>query len=181
MSEEAPKFTPEEKKLHSERGGYVSGQSRRGEIERGESGEWELTEKGRGALHEKALEEDEARGKAEDEKPFIPGPVAEIVEKTEEKSETKETAPEELKNAYFEWRDLERKAKGGSAWRLHVDQEKVLAAERAKEKYHQLLAGLTSEKTSKGFYLPEEMAPEGGPKKFNEERLEKMVEAELAL
>src|SRR3989344_2212684 len=182
MSEEAPKFTPEEKKLHSERGGYVSGQSRRGEIERGESGEWELTEKGKGALHEKALEEDEARGKAEDEKPFIPGPVAEIVEKTEEKSETKETAPEDLKNAYFEWRDLERKAKGGSAWRLHADQEKVLVAEAAKEKYHKFLIEKSevSEK-EKQFYLPPEMVPEGGPRKYNIERLEKIVGMELGL
>ena len=91
MSEGTPKFTPEEKKLHSERGGYVSGQSRRGEIKRDESGKWKLTEKGEEALHEKALEEDAARGKAADEKPFIPGPAAESPEKTPEKPEAEES------------------------------------------------------------------------------------------
>lgn len=229
MNEKIPGFSPEEQKKYSERGGYVSGQSRRGEIQRGESGEWELTEKGKEDLHEKALEEDTARGRASDEdmfrekekellaravkspaetgelkvipeleylakkaekigpfkedtkegkeKEFIPGPAA---ERAEEKQEAKEEIPEELKNAYFEWRDLERKAKGGSAWTLDISQEAVLAAEGAKEKYHQLLFSLVSEK-GKPFYLPEEMAPEGGPKKFNEERLEKMVQTELGL
>ena len=165
----------------------MSGQSRRSEIERGESGEWKLTEKGQEDLYEKALEEDLARekvpavpkkeGAPAEIKEFIPGPAAGREEKTEEKIESKEKNPEELKNAYFEWRDLERKAKKSfadqheSSWNAALD---------AKEKYHQLLSELVSEK-GKPFYLPEEMAPEGGPQKFNKERLEKMVETELGL
>lgn len=58
MPEKMPGFTPEEQKRYSERGGNVSGQSRRGEIKRGESGEWELTQKGQEDLREEALKED---------------------------------------------------------------------------------------------------------------------------
>ncbi len=228
MSEGTPKFTSKEQKVHSERGGYVSGQSRRGEIGRGESGEWELTEKGKETLHEEALKEDvkqniykrlvesskegiheqalkenAERGKTADkEQSFIPGPAAESPEKAKElkihpdleylakeakksggvtlsehffkkeKPEDKEGAPEDLKNAYFEWRDLERKAKGGSAWRLPADQEKVLAAEAAKEKYHQLLI-------QESLNTPETKIP-ADAKEYNILRVEKMVESELA-
>src|SRR3989344_3982560 len=227
MSEGTPKFTPEEKKLHSERGGYVSGQSRRGEIERGESGKWELTKKGEDALREKALEEQaeintekkekEPEVEKIEEKAEAPEAPKETVEAAKEskihpdleylakeakeaggvtlsehffkkeapavEAETEKEAPDEaLKNAYFEWRDLERKAKGGSAWRLHADQEKVLVAEAAKEKYHKFLIEKSevSEK-EKPFYLPPEMVPEGGPRKYNIERLEKIVGMELGL
>ena len=207
MSEKVPKFTPEEQKLHSERGGYVGGQSRRGEIERGESGDWELTEKGKEVLYEKALEEDAARGKAADEKLFIPGPAAESPEKTPEKPEAekskelrihpdlgylqeeakkigpfkegaKEEFPEELKNSYFEWQDLERKAK--KSWMPNEPLWNEAFA--AKEKYHKLLIEKSevSEK-EKPFYLSPEMAPEGGPQKYNIERLEKIVGMELGL
>ncbi|MEK7567288.1 MAG: hypothetical protein AAB527_04120 [Patescibacteria group bacterium] len=165
---ETPKTrTPEEEqKLQSQRGGYTSDISRRGEMEK-EGKEWRVTDKGFETLVPKAKEEME--------RDLASRKTEEVVEA----EAGKEVLDEELKNAYFEWQDLERKAKKSFA-----DQHDSLwdAALAAKEKYHQLLiekSGVTEK--GKPFYLPEEMAPEGGPQKYNLERLEKVVAMELDL
>ena len=152
MSEKPPepqKEYPEERRIMSQRGGYVSGQSRRGEIEREESGEWQLTGKGKEDLRTEAEKEEKER-EVKEVAPPVEKTAGEKVEKQEEERITEKA----LALAFAEKGNLERQLKILKHTRDATPEESERMSEKlkeAKDKYSEMLVNWSRQELGQRF------------------------------